>query len=110
MPPVARLKVGEKKRTTIAAGATETVDSQALTKFRGLRYFITSWNGTQTKVMDMTVRKVSASAVDDSVFGRLGDLPITIGAKVSGSDMILEVTNPNAFAINVEVFKFIMGQ
>ncbi len=108
--PTARLKVGEKIRKTVPASSKETIDTVALSKFRGLRYFVTGWNGSKTKVMDMVVRNIGGTSVEDSVFGRLGDLPLSIDANVSGSDILLEVTNPNAFDIDVEVLKFLMGR
>jgi len=110
MPPKARLKSGEKIRKVVPPTSTETIDTVALTKFRGLRYFVTGWNGDKTKVLDLSVRNIGQTSVEDNVFGRMGDLPLSVGAIVSGSDILLNVTNPNAFAINVEVFKFLMGR
>jgi len=105
----ALLKTAIRIRKTVPSLTTVTIDTVLFVNFRGLRYFVTSWNGTKSKVFDFTVRNINNTSVDDSVFGRLGDLPLSIKASVSGSGIIVEVTNPNAFAITVEVLKFLMG-
>ncbi len=106
----ARLKVGQKIKVSVPASSTQTIDTVALSKFKGLRYFIVAWNGDKTKVMDMSVRNIGGSSVEDNVFSRMGDLPLLIGANVSGSDIILQVTNTNLFDITVEVSRFLMGR
>lgn len=104
-------ELGQPKVTkTIGSAATETLDSIPLAKFNGLRYFVTGKNNTndKTKVLDLTVRKAGAS-VFDSVFGRIGDLPLQISTSQSAGDIIVQITNPNAFAIDVEAFRFLMS-
>lgn len=108
--PKSRVKAKDLIKKTVAASATVTIDTVALAKFKGLRYFVSGSGGTKTKVLDLTVRNINGVGVEDSIFGRVGDLPMQIGAILSGSDIILQATNPNLFDIDIEVCKFTLGR
>lgn len=100
---------GLRVKDTIDPTSTKTIDTVPLAKFRSLLYAATLWNGSLSKFLNINVRKISGSSVEDSVFDRLGNLPLKINANISGSNVIIEVENPNAFLINVEFVKSILG-
>jgi len=104
-----RLRSSLKLRFEIPATSTLTVDKVSLAKFRELRYFVSCWNSDNTKSMDMRVMN-NDSQLSDTVFGRVGSLPLSIGAVVNGTDGELRITNPNATAMQVELQRFRLGR
>ena len=108
--PIGRRRVAKKIRKTVPALSTLTVDTVATSKFRGLKYFLSAWQiGGNSKSLDMRVQN-NNGVISDTVSDRIGGvLSMSIGASISGSDTILEVTNPNGFALEIELFRFKLG-
>ena len=88
----------------VPASTTLAVDTVATAKFRSLRYQVTASGDTPEKVKTLVISITNNNGlVDDIVFDRNGDAPsLSIGAVISGSDTLLNVTNPNLIAITVE--------
>ena len=88
---------------------TATVSTETGSSFRAIKYWVTAWGGSpeNTKLLDISVVKATG-ALSDSV-ARDGTLPMSVEVKFSGADTILEITNPNAHSITVNVLKFILG-
>lgn len=105
---VARQLLGLRIKKTVPATSTLTVDTIKTAKYKNLRYHIVVHAAGFTKSFDMSVIN-DGSSVKDSVFGRVGQLPASINALLSGTDTILEVTNPNAFDFEIELIRFKLG-
>lgn len=103
--PVAKLKVPRRIRKIIPASTTISFDS--VKDLKGAKYLVNAWDTpvTKSKSLELMVKTVGA-ATRDNVGSRLGTLPLGVETTVSGSDTILEITNPNAFSITVEAFRF----
>lgn len=95
-------------RTFVGAGQTKDVDTTDVAGFNGLRYFIAAWGNSRSKSMDMLVNRDDGD-VNDQVFGRAGALPMSINAVESGGNVLIRVMNPNAFQIDIELLKFVLG-
>jgi len=104
LPPAA----GRRIRLSIPALTTLTVDSTVLADVISLKYFVTAWRvGTSAKRLTLNVIN-EAGTVCDMISSRIGSGPkLSIAASVSGSDIIIEITNPNpGFSIETELIRF----
>lgn len=83
----------------IPAGATVDIDTVTLAGLRSINYFISIFKPdfTQSKSFEMTVSRINAS-VNDSVYAIVGNfIDASIVSNVVGPDVIIQVTNNEAF-------------
>jgi len=96
-------------KDTVDDMATKDVDSIPVADIKGNFYLITIFTATQSKSLIMSIAR-DTSGIKDSVFSKVGSpLPAEVNAVESGGNVLLRITNPNAFSINVEVIRFILG-
>ena len=105
---VSSFQIAGKIRKIVPAFTTLAVDTVVTATFRSLRYQTTVWGDAPEKVKAFVIAVANNNGIiSDSVFDRQGPAPkLSIGAAVSGSDTLLNVTNPNVFDITVELIKF----
>lgn len=105
---VSRFEGSSKIRKVVPASTTLAVDTVLTASFRSLRYQTTAWGDTPEKAKAFVIAVVNNNGtITDSVYDRQGPAPkLSIGAVISGSDTLLNVTNPNLFDITVELIKF----
>ena len=98
-------KLGTKVKKTIPALSSLDVDTVDLSLFKRLLYHASFSGDNQVKGMDLNVINTSGQ-VYDSIFARIGDLPLQLTVLKTGSDAIVSVTNPNAFDIELDAIRF----
>lgn len=107
----ANAPIWQRERLTLPAGQTLVADTHALSSFKGITYIIQFWNDAQAVARSDHVDLVQYnSQVRETVTNRLGaNVNVSIKPLVVGSDMTLELTNGEAFDLEVELNRLIMG-
>ena len=91
-------------KKTVPSLTALDIDTIPTAEFKGLRYHLTAFGGTKSKQMDITVLNEDGT-LTDTVFGRVGSVPMSVAAVISGSNTVLWVTNPNGFSIDVDLVR-----
>ena len=99
--------------TSVGPGPASSVaaDTQPVASLRGATYIITLWNDAEAVVKQFHVDVAARSGdLNYSVSTKLGD-SVAAHATVAlqGSDMVLTVTNDEAFSLEVELNRLILG-
>ncbi len=90
--------------TTIGAGLTVTVETNALSSFNGIEYSLAIFDLTPTLIRFQKMAVVKQSpGLKDTVYAKIGStVDLTLTAEVSGTDMVLKITNNEIFDIKVK--------
>ena len=94
--------------TIPAGGGTLDLDTLVLSSFRSNKYIIQFFNTAEAKFkqLEMATSKKSGD-VSDQVHSKVGDI-LGVEAKflVSGTDVVLRLTNNEAFIVSVSALRF----
>ena len=91
-----------KRRFTIAASATVTVDSFAMTSFDSADYVchVQDVSDTLSKSFYFRAHQKAGSSLKDSLYGKMGDsISINVNTAVNSGDYELNITNNEAFSV-----------
>lgn len=94
---------------TVLASSTTDIDTVPLASFQGIKYFISYWNDAQDKrkVLELSITKKTGS-LKSSVYGKIGDeLDVDVDESISGTDMLLTISNNELFPVTVNVARLI---
>jgi hypothetical protein len=94
---------------TIPANTTQDLDSNSVSTFKGVKYLLKAWGSSKVKELEMNVVRSDAS-LSDSVFGKVGTLPLSVDAVEDSGSVVLRVQNSNNFDIQTEVIKLLLSQ
>lgn len=98
----------DKVKETIDPTSSKDLDTTPIAEAKSLFYLISISTSSQTKTLIMSISR-DTSGIKDTVFSKIGSpLPAEVSAVESGGNVILRITNPNAFAITAEAIRFIL--
>lgn len=96
-------------KSTVAAETTVVVEATPLALFGARKYLVHVSNATQGKYKSVEVwASRKGSEVNESVYAKLGDaLDVSLNWFVVGPDIQLQITNDEAFSVDVVVTKLV---
>ena len=94
----------ENATVDISAGLSEDIYTDTASGFRGAQYLVRAYNASdemRSLILDVVNDNGTAR---DSVHSRLGNgVSLSVSSVITGSDIVLRVTNTNLFSITVDV-------
>lgn len=101
-----------KKKNKVLASSTIIADTIPLIKFVGVKYIIQFSNDSEDKfnTIEVLAAKKSGGNLEDNVVGNLGDdIDVDTNVIISGSDVILQLTNNEIYQLDVAISKLILS-
>ena len=87
---------------TVGAGQTVVIDTLELAEFDLLTYELAFFGPTQDDVKSLSMRVQQFSGIlREQVFGKMGNLSISLDTAISGSAFELRATNSEPFSVGV---------
>jgi len=99
-----------KSRKIVPASSSINAETIPITLFKGIRYVLYIQNESEDvyKSIEMLTTKTSGGQVEDNIFANLGDsLNFQTKFYVSGSDVVLELTNGELYPLTVSLNKLV---
>lgn len=99
-----------KDDSSVNTGQTKTVHELPLADFKSVHYILTFFNHSQGVTKTLHLAIINESGLTYTVYGKVGTLPIAVTPKIVGSNLEIEINNPNAYTVQVEIAFAPLGQ